>query len=86
MHAQKVCPAVFCVVLLKCVNVNLGFRVRVRASQSVERVLNRLNRLLQGSWLMTGCNMDMYIMNRKTKMLEYVSVSASEGVSARLMD
>ena len=39
---------------------------------------------------MTGCNMDRYIMNRKTKMLEYisvskiqVSVSASEGVSAR---
>ena len=23
---------------------------------------------------MTGCNMDMYIMNRKMKMLEYVSV------------
>ena len=42
---------------------------------------------------MTGCNMDMYVMNRKTKMLEYVSVckiqvsvSASEGVSARSTD
>ena len=35
---------------------------------------------------MTDCHMDMYIMNRKTKMLEYVSVSASEGVSARSMD
>ena len=31
---------------------------------------------------MTGCNMDMYIMKRRTKMLEYDSVSASEGVSA----
>ena len=30
---------------------------------------------------MTGCNMDMYIMNRNTKMLEYVSISTSEGVS-----
>ena len=32
---------------------------------------------------MTGCNIwtVTYIMNRKTKMLEYVSVSASEGVS-----
>ena len=42
---------------------------------------------------MTGCNMDMYIMNRKMKMLEYVSVckiqvsvSASEGVSALSTD
>ena len=35
---------------------------------------------------MTGCNMDKDIMNRKTKMLEYVSVSASEGLSARSMD
>ena len=42
---------------------------------------------------MRGCNMDMYIMNRKTKMLEYISVSkikisvsASEGVSARSTD
>ena len=35
---------------------------------------------------MTGCNMDMYIMNRKTKMLEYISVSASEGVGARSTD
>ena len=35
---------------------------------------------------MTGCYIDRYIMNRKTKMLEYDSVSASEGVSARSMD
>ena len=32
---------------------------------------------------MTGSYVDMYIMNRKMKMLEYVSVSASEGVSTR---
>ena len=40
---------------------------------------------------MTGCNMDMYIMNRKMEMLGYISVckildSASEGVSSRSMD
>ena len=42
---------------------------------------------------MTSCNMDMYVMNKKTKMLKdvsvckiQVSISANEGVSARLMD
>ena len=42
---------------------------------------------------MAGCNMNMYGMNRKTKMLEYVSVckiqvsvSAIEGVSASSTD
>ena len=42
---------------------------------------------------MAGCNMNMYVMDKKKKMLEYVSVckiqvsvAASEGVSARSTD